>query len=91
MSLGRNLGALGLAGPAGGGGYIFGVKPDLSIHKVLVPREKVKCDVRVLGSDSDAAARRELLAVAAPAHAKVITQNGHVVDYKYIPPFSVMN
>jgi len=72
-----DLGGLGLAGPAGGGGYTFGMKPDVSITKVLIPRASVKYELRMLG-DAHAHAGETL----GDARGDVVTFNGHTVTYK---------
>eukprot|EP00026_Physarum_polycephalum_P005657 Phypoly_transcript_05692.p1 GENE.Phypoly_transcript_05692~~Phypoly_transcript_05692.p1 ORF type:complete len:592 (+),score=94.86 Phypoly_transcript_05692:87-1862(+) len=71
-----DLGGLGLAGPAGAGGYTYGIKPDVSITKVLIPRKAVRYELKMLG-DAHAHAQR-----ASDAKGDVVTFNGHVVSYK---------
>jgi len=40
-ALGMELQGLGLCGPAGGGGFAFGIKKDVRLVKQLIPREKI--------------------------------------------------
>ncbi len=79
-----DIGGLGLAGPAGGGGYQNGIKPDLSISKVLIPRASVRWSVRAFGSDTaKSVAIRAQAKNASRAASVTTTLNGFVVEYKY--------
>jgi hypothetical protein len=52
MGLVADLSGLGLCGPAGGGGYAYGIKPDISISKQLLPRAEVVYAVYLVNKSS---------------------------------------
>ncbi|EGC33985.1 hypothetical protein DICPUDRAFT_35831 [Dictyostelium purpureum] len=51
-ALGMELQGLGLCGPAGGGGFAFGIKKDVRLVKQLIPREKINWNIYVFSNDN---------------------------------------
>jgi len=82
MALGAELQGLGLCGPAGGGGYTFGLKPDLRITKYLIPRENVKYEVTMVQSHSAVLTPFVQLPTKQQAN-DIVTMNGHLIDYMH--------
>ncbi|KAN0014446.1 hypothetical protein ACTFIU_000764 [Dictyostelium citrinum] len=52
-ALGMELQGLGLCGPAGGGGFAFGIKKDVRLVKQLIPREKINWNTFIFQNNNN--------------------------------------